>query len=241
MDVLQIKSMTKSYPVANEVQDIFHSLTLEIPLTGITVLLGKSGSGKTTLLRLVAGLEQPQQGTLTFLQNGAEWKPSIGMVFQESRLLPWLTVEENIMLSQETWTMEEIETLLDAVGLDRSYRTGKPDALSGGMAQRVALARALAYHPDLLLMDEPFSALDYFTRRASQDKLIEIEQRTGTAILFVTHNPEEAIRIANRILVLEKGKQPASFEVNRPYPRDPADADLVRLRDEILRTLQAEA
>ena len=162
----QLRQVSKGYPLQDGTQQIFDNLTLSLLLSGITVLVGRSGCGKTTLLRLLAGLEQPQQGEIIFTRDNIAYQPKIGMVFQESRLLPWLTVAENIMLSRSKWQEADALPYLELVGLESSYLHSKPDALSGGMAHRVAIARALAYQPDILLMDEPFAALDYFTRMA---------------------------------------------------------------------------
>ena len=120
------------------------------------------------------------------------------------------------------------------MGLDARELHSKPDALSGGMAHRVAIARALAFKPDLLLMDEPFAALDYFTRMSLQQKLLEIQQKTGTAIIFVTHHVDEALLLADRILVLDKGKTPISLNISVAQPRQVEDSLLVAYKKEIL-------
>lgn len=230
----QLRHITKSYPVAQGRQAIFSDLTLDISLDGITVLVGKSGCGKTTLLRLLANLETPDQGELMFTRDGMPVQPKIGMVFQESRLFPWMSVAENIMLSREGWAADAVLPLMDLVGLDRQYQKSRPAELSGGMAHRVAIARALAYEPDLLLMDEPFAALDYFTRMTLQQKVIEIQRQMHTAVVFVTHNVEEALLLAKRILVLKKGEMPVSFLVDAAYPRRLEDAMLVQRKQEML-------
>jgi sulfonate transport system ATP-binding protein len=233
----QLRHVTKSYPLQQGVQHIFDDLTLQLPLEGITVLVGKSGCGKTTLLRLLANLEKPQQGEILFTRAQTPYQPKVGMVFQESRLLPWLTVAENIMLSQEKWRDEDVLPFLQLVDLDASHLHSKPDALSGGMAHRVAIARALAYRPDLLLLDEPFAALDYFTRMALQQTVIEIQQQTNTAVIFVTHNVDEALLLAKRILVLKKGEMPKSFSIEADYPRHLESAALVQQKKEMLALL----
>ena len=233
----KINQLYKSYPLQDDIQHIFYNLTLDLPLDGITVLLGKSGCGKTTLLRLIANLEQPNDGSIEFLRNHTAYQPKIGMVFQESRLFPWMNVAENIFVSRETFNPEEAIPYLELVGLDARDLYSMPDALSGGMAHRVAIARALAFEPDLLLMDEPFAALDYFTRMSLQQKLLEIEQKTGTAILFVTHHVDEALLIADRILVLDKGKAPVSLDLPAVHPRHLEDALLVQRKKEILELL----
>ena len=232
--ICKLNQVNKSYPLQDDIQHIFLDLTHDLPLDGITVLLGKSGCGKTTLLRLIAGLEQPDSGEITFLKNSAAYQPKIGMVFQESRLFPWMSVAENIFVSRETFSPEEAIPYLELVGLDARDLHSKPDALSGGMAHRVAIARALAFEPDILLMDEPFAALDYFTRMSLQQKLLEIQQKTGTAIIFVTHHVDEALLLANRILVLDKGKAPIPLDISAAQPRHLEDAALVEYKKKIL-------
>ena len=235
--ICQLKNVTKTYASAHGSQEIFSDLTLELPLEGITVLVGRSGCGKTTLLRLLSDLEKPDIGEISFTRMGKKYQPKVGMVFQESRLLPWLTVAENIMLSRSRWQEADVLPFLDMVGLEHSTLHMKPASLSGGMAHRVAIARALVYAPDLLLMDEPFAALDYFTRMALQQKVIEIQQQTNTAVIFVTHNVDEALLLAKRILVLKKGETPVAFPVTETYPRHLEKSVLVQCKQDILRLL----
>ncbi len=237
VSVCRLKSVTKTYVSAHGSQQIFSDLTLELPLEGITVLVGRSGCGKTTLLRLLSDLEKPDVGEISFTRMGKGYQPKVGMVFQESRLLPWLTVAENIMLSRSRWQEADVLPFLDMVGLEHSALHMKPASLSGGMAHRVAIARALVYAPDLLLMDEPFAALDYFTRMALQQKVIEIQQQTNTAVIFVTHNVDEALLLAKRILVLKKGEAPIAFPLTETYPRHLEQPALVQCRQDILRFL----
>ena len=224
--VCRLQHVTKEYPLQKGVQRIFSDLTLDLPLEGITVLVGKSGCGKTTLLRLIAGLEQPEHGKISFIHNQEIIQPKIGMVFQESRLLPWFNVAENIMISKNKWSDADALPFLELVGLDARHLHSKPDALSGGMAHRIAIARALAYAPDLLLMDEPFAALDYFTRMTLQ--------QTVTAVIFVTHNVDEALLLAKQILVLKKGETPVAFSVEEAYPRQLELPALVQRKKAIL-------
>lgn len=232
--ICHFNQLNKSYSINGAQQSIFQHLDLRLPLKGITVLLGKSGCGKTTLLRLMAGLEEPNSGEVLYLQQEKKYQPKIGMVFQENRLFPWLSVEKNILLSQAEQQTQTVQELLQLVGLEEAYRHSMPQQLSGGMAQRVAIARALAYQPDLLLMDEPFAALDYFTRITLQKQLLKIEQQTGTAIIFVTHNLDEALAIADRIFILQKGRQPDFFPVEIAHPRHLEQQSLAALRHKIL-------
>ncbi len=232
--ICKLNQVEKSYPLQDDIQHIFLDLTMDLHLDGITVLLGKSGCGKTTLLRLIANLESPDTGEILFLKDGVANQPKIGMVFQESRLFPWMSVAENIFVSRETFSPEEAIPYLELVGLDVRDLHSKPDALSGGMAHRVAIARALAFEPDILLMDEPFAALDYFTRMSLQQKLLEIQQKTGTAIIFVTHHVDEALLLADRILVLDKGKAPIPLDIVASHPRHLEDTALVQYKKEIL-------
>ncbi len=232
--ICKLNQINKSYPLQDDLQHIFSDLTHALPLDGITVLLGKSGCGKTTLLRLIANLESPDTGEIVFMKDGVPYQPKIGMVFQESRLFPWMDVAKNIFVSRETFEPEEALPYLELVGLDARELHSKPDALSGGMAHRVAIARGLAFEPDLLLMDEPFAALDYFTRMSLQQKILEIQQKTGTAIIFVTHHVDEALLLADRILVLDKGKAPIPLEINVSQPRQLEDPTLVQYKKTIL-------
>ena len=232
--VCRLQHVTKEYPLQKGVQRIFSDLTLDLPLEGITVLVGKSGCGKTTLLRLIAGLEQPEHGKISFIHNQEIIQPKIGMVVQESRLLPWFNVAENIMISKNKWSDADALPFLELVGLDARHLHSKPNALSGGMAHRVAIARALAYAPDLLLMDEPFAALDYFTRMTLQQTVIEIQQQTNTAVIFVTHNVDEALLLAKQILVLKRGETPVAFSVEEAYPRQLELPALVQRKKAIL-------
>lgn len=224
--VYRVKNLTKSY----EKKEIFKNLDLEIKNDEITVILGKSGCGKTTLMRILSKLDRGIQGEVKlYNENNLETQGRFGFVFQESRLLPWFTVKENISIHGKN---KNIDKYLEMIGLE-DYGESYPDELSGGMAQRVALARALSYEPDTLFMDEPFSALDYFTRRQLQKELLKIYEKTKIGIIFVTHNLDEALALAHRILVIKEGKI-LEYRIDKKFPREIEDMELIRLKREII-------
>ena len=207
--------------------DIVSGISLEVHAGETLVLLGRSGSGKTTLLKLINRLLQPQKGAV-FVQGRAttEWDPialrrGIGYVIQEGGLFPHFTVAENVALvpTLEKWdstrTSKRVEELLALVGLDPAEFAGRrPNQLSGGQRQRVGVARALAADPPILLMDEPFGALDPVTRAEMQREFADIARRLGKTIVFVTHDLREARRLATRIVLLESGRIVASSTPN---------------------------
>ena len=206
-------------------------------------VLGPSGCGKTTLLRILAGLEQPTQGSVVFpVEN-----PHVGLVFQESNLMPWRTVMDNILLPLELHGEDEVEAtrkagqMIELVGL-QEFSAAWPASLSGGMAQRVAIARALIQDPDMLLLDEPFGALDALTREKMGIELLRIWQARRKTVVMVTHSISESLLLADRVLVLSP--RPAEIvldlTVTLPRPRGEAvrysrDFQLLsrRLRDAI--------
>jgi len=192
----------------------------------IVSLIGPSGCGKTTALRVAMGLEQASAGRV--LVDGREVKGcgyDRGMVFQHAELLPWLTAMQNVMFGLEMKGVRGAELrdtanrYLDLVGLGTS-KERRPHQLSGGMKQRVGIARALAIDPKVLLMDEPFGALDAQTRETMQDELLQIHARTRKTILFVTHDLDEAVLIADRIVIMREGKVEEILTVPLPRPRD---------------------
>ena len=192
----------------------------------IVVILGASGCGKSTLLRIVAGLEPDYEGSVSV--DGArvrEPSSARGLVFQEHRLLPWLTVEQNVAFGVRELTRDErartVDVHLALVGLSRFARA-YPHQLSGGMAQRVALARALAPRPRLLLLDEPFAALDAITKASMQEELLRISALGRTSLLLVTHDIEEAVFLADRIALMsrEPGTIREVIAIDLPRPRD---------------------
>ncbi|WP_329604263.1 MULTISPECIES: ABC transporter ATP-binding protein [Dethiosulfovibrio] len=199
----KLKSIYKRFSVPGRSEiTALKNVSIEFPIGSFTVVLGKSGCGKTTMLRLMAGLAPPSSGKIV-MKGGR----SVGVVFQEPRLMPWLSVRKNVelVLDKATENTGRIEEILRQVGLSY-FENAMPSQLSGGMSQRVALARALAYEPEILLMDEPFGALDYFTRRKLQQDLSLLVEKRGLTVVLVTHDVEEAIFLASRIVVMGKGR-----------------------------------
>lgn len=203
-------------------------MSLEVPVGGFISLLGPSGCGKSTVLRLLAGLDRPSDGTLNW-PGGKPGRGEIGYVFQEATLLPWATVWENIYLplriagqSREA-SAPDIDAVIRLVGLD-GFEHAKSHQLSGGMRMRTSVARALVTKPRLLLMDEPFAALDEITRFQLNDDLLRIFLQEGCTIVFVTHSVFEAVYLSQRVCVMapRPGRVVAAHDIDLPWPRDAA-------------------
>ncbi|WP_052194453.1 ABC transporter ATP-binding protein [Aureimonas altamirensis] len=220
--MLSIEQLSKVYPNGTTA---LAGLDLDVAEGEIVAIVGGSGCGKSTLLRLISGLDGASHGAVR-LMGSAVTRPveEIGMVFQEPRLLPWLTVGDNVGFGLRHLPAGQrrarVSALLDAVQL-ASYAQRWPKELSGGQAQRVAIARALAPEPSVLLMDEPFSALDAITRTELQDHLVALWQRDKRTFIIVTHDIEEAVALANRILVMRShpGRVSAEIAIDVPRPR----------------------
>lgn len=195
-DSILIQDVQMEYSVDNRTVTVFDRLNLEIKTDEITVITGRSGCGKTTLLRLIAGLEKPTSGAITIPEG-----INIGMMFQEDRLMPWLRCDKNVSLGMKHVSKKEVYDILKLVGLE-GFEGAYPSQLSGGMRQRVALARTLIRKSNFILMDEPFAALDGYTRQDMQKELLRIRQDTGTGIIFVTHDVNEATILGDRIISL---------------------------------------
>ena len=213
---------------------VLDDIDLTIPGGGIVALIGPNGCGKSTLLRVIAGLLGPKSGTAQLDGSSIDGPdPRIGLVFQEPRLLPWRTAADNIAypLDLAGWANERraarVASLMDLVGLDPAVAGSMPSELSGGTAQRVALARALALEPAVLLLDEPFSALDALSREHFDLELLRLWERAATTIVMVTHSIPEAILVADRVVVLSPrpGRVVADIPVDIPRPRTIADLD----------------
>jgi sulfonate transport system ATP-binding protein len=227
---------------ANETQAL-QDINLTVADGEILAILGGSGCGKSTLLRLASGLDHPTAGTVTL--DGAlisEPHPAIGVVFQEPRLLPWLKISDNVGFGlgdlDEATRRERVRRALDRIGL-ANYGDAWPRELSGGQAQRVALARGLVPQPKVLLLDEPFSALDPFTRASLQEALLSLWAAQKPTLIIVTHDVEEAIVLADRIAVMRPspGRIFADIKVDLPRPRERLSDDFIALERRILRAL----
>lgn len=227
---------------ANQTQAL-EGINLSVGDGEILAILGGSGCGKSTLLRLASGLDQPTEGTV--MLDGVtirEPHPAIGMVFQEPRLLPWLRISDNVGFGltelDEATRRERVRRVLDRIGLG-GYGEAWPRELSGGQAQRVAIARALVPQPKVLLLDEPFSALDPFTRASLQQALLSLWVAQKPTLLVVTHDIEEAVVLADRIAVMRPspGRIFAEIGVGLPRPRERLSDDFVALERRILAAL----
>ncbi len=224
------------------------NVDLRVARGEFVVLLGPSGCGKSTLLYMIAGLESVSEGTIRC--GGAEVsQPGTdrGFVFQEASLYPWLTVAENVAFGLKMQGMSKelrlkrAQAILQNVGL-ADAADKRPDQLSGGMRQRVAMARALALNPEALLLDEPFAALDVQTRAKMQDFLISIWRQTGVSMIFVTHHIDEAVALADRVVVFtaRPGGIKEIIPIDLPRPRDPKSPIFHQLSDHLIDLLRDE-
>jgi sulfonate transport system ATP-binding protein len=221
--MLSLNHVGKTY--ANGVRAL-DAVSLTVNLGEIVAVVGGSGCGKSTLLRLVSGLDTPTNGQVA-LDGDAITSPheKIGIVFQEPRLLPWLTVADNVGFGLADRSRSErngrVAQALERVGLSDKAKVW-PRELSGGQAQRVAIARALVTRPEVLLLDEPFSALDAFTRVDLQDHLLDLWADTKPTLVIVTHDVDEAIVLADRVMVMRPrpGRMYETIETDLPRPRD---------------------
>lgn len=242
--LLDVKHLDKNFVGNSGTIQALQDVSFQVHRREFITVIGPSGCGKSTLVRLLAGLETSSGGTIALSGNPVEDPgPDRGMVFQGYTLFPWLTVKRNIMFGLQmqglTDSSAESEALqwIDLIGLDR-FAEHYPHQLSGGMKQRVAIARALATRPKILLMDEPFGALDAQTRAKMQRYLLEIWRNIDITIIFITHDLDEAIYLADRILVLDAhpGRVHDFIEVPVARPRHPtqvADPTFVALKQHI--------
>lgn len=224
---IDIKRLSKEFTTGKTSTVALSDVSLTIEPGSFVSLVGPSGCGKTTLLRLIGGLETPTQGTIEVLGRSAAealQDRAFGFMFQDPTLLPWRTVEDNASLlldvTGQRHHRERVQRLIEIVGLT-GFETSYPAQLSGGMRQRVALARALALEPEVLLMDEPFAALDAITRDRMGEELVKMWDGSRT-VVFVTHSISEATLLSDRVVVLSArpGRVTADLEIDLPRPRD---------------------
>jgi NitT/TauT family transport system ATP-binding protein len=224
---IQLTNVTRRFRMPSGVITALDDVSLSIASRQIVAVVGPNGSGKSTLLRLLAGLIHADQGTITIDGRPvADGDPRVGLVFQEPRLLPWRRAVDNVSFPLQLAGVESrqrrrrADELLHLVGL-QDFADAYPHQLSGGMRQRLAIARALARDPSVLLMDEPFSALDALTRERFNVELLKLWQRTATTIVMVTHSIPEAVFLADRVVVLSPrpGRIVADIAVALPRPR----------------------
>ncbi|WP_404407455.1 ABC transporter ATP-binding protein [Jeotgalibacillus malaysiensis] len=216
----------------------FKHISFTVQKGEIVGILGTSGCGKSTLLRVLSGLEQAYSGTI-HLNDGSG--KGAGVIFQEPRLMPWLSVEDNVLFGFKNPAKyrEQAAHYLSLVGLSE-FSKALPRDLSGGMAQRTAIARALASKPSVLLLDEPFSALDAFTKMQLQDLLLDIWEEEKTTMVMVTHDIDEALHVCDRILVLsgQPGEVAAEIKISQPKPRSRSDLSLASYKEKIFSILE---
>ena len=239
--ILDLRGVSKQFELQGQRIEALREVSLRVRAGEFVCLIGASGCGKSTLLRIVAGFETTSRGQALMREKPITGPgPERGMVFQDYGLFPWLTVRGNIGFGPAARgrpageIKETVERFVALVGLQR-FADAFPHQLSGGMKQRVAIARVLANDADVLLMDEPFGALDAMTRERLQEELLEIWQRTRLTVLFVTHSIEEAILLGDRVVVMSPGpgRIDSEFAVDLPRPRDVVAADFNDMRREL--------
>jgi sulfonate transport system ATP-binding protein len=230
---LQIKNVKKVFQIGSDTVEVLHDINLSIEDGEFISIVGPSGCGKSTLLRMIAGLDTITDGKILYDGKplSKESKKQIGVIFQESRLFPWKSVEKNIefgidgKLSKEE-KKKQVQAHIDFVGL-KGFEKALPSQLSGGMQQRVSIARSLISNPKILLLDEPFGALDAFTKINMQNEITRIWQEEGTTMFLVTHDIEEAVFLGDKIVIMspKPGIIEEVIEVRLPRPRDRNNAD----------------
>ncbi|WP_415713449.1 ABC transporter ATP-binding protein [Maridesulfovibrio sp.] len=237
---IRVWEISKCYRTGDRSVQALDGVTFQVEPGSFVAVIGYSGCGKTTLFRHIAGLEKPDSGIVSFLNHRSQAvpdRPRLGMMFQEPRLLSWLTIQDNLLLALRRTSLDNhersVSEALLQVGM-QEFSQAYPDQLSGGMAQRVALARALCRKPELLLMDEPFGALDALTRLQLQMELARIWAENPMTVLCITHDIGEAVTLADRVLVMADGRIVRDCPVDLPRPRSPGQPGFENLKADIL-------
>ena len=239
---LTINNIKKSYPLGKDgSHKVIDNLSLDISDNEFLVILGPGHCGKSVLLNIIAGLEPPDEGSVMLDGIPVDGpNPAMGMVFQKTGVFPWLTVMENVELGPKFRGVSKEERrakaqrFIDLVGL-QGFENSRPAQLSGGMKQRVGIARAYSNDPEILIMDEPFGALDAQTRYAMEEEVARIWSQEKRTVIFVTNNIEEAIMLGDRIVLLTEcpARLKEIYEVNLPRPRDMMSDEFLSLRQRI--------
>ncbi len=243
MPLLRASNLSKVLSVNGNPFPILEGITFDVNDNEFVCIVGPSGSGKSTLLRMVAGLEKPTGGKISFTAKNGSSDVVVSMVFQSFALFPWLTVMENVCVGLEAKNVPREERLkrassyIDIVGLN-GFEDAYPKELSGGMKQRVGIARSLAVGPDLLCMDEPFSALDVLTAQGLRDEVLTLwhkDELPPSAVLMVTHNLEEAVYMADRVIIISQrpGRMISDMTIELPRPRDRKSPEFMDWVDQV--------
>ncbi len=245
---IRIEHVSKEYESSGRKLKAVDDVSFEIKDSEFICIVGPSGCGKSTLLRMIAGLEPVSSGEILMGDKKVTSpSPEIGFVFQEYTLFPWRTVEKNVEFGLELKKLPQAERTqiaskyLDMVGLSK-FKDSYPHQLSGGMRQRTAIARTLAVNPEILLMDEPFGALDAQTRNILQEQLLDIWHQEKKKVLFVTHNVDEAVFLSDRVIVMtaRPGRIKDIIDINIPRPRIRTETEVNKVRTTILKSLFEE-
>ena len=243
MPLLRASNLSKVLRVNGNPFPILEGITFDVNDNEFVCIVGPSGSGKSTLLRMVAGLEKPTGGKISFTAKNGSSDVVVSMVFQSFALFPWLTVMENVCVGLEAKNVPKearVKTAsryIDIVGLN-GFEDAYPKELSGGMKQRVGIARSLAVGPDLLFMDEPFSALDVLTAQGLRDEVLTLwhqDELPPSAVLMVTHNLEEAVYMADRVIIISQrpGRMISDMTIELPRPRDRKSPEFLDWVDQV--------
>jgi len=240
MSVLKMEDLYRTF---NNGKKAFYPLNFQVEKHEIIGILGTSGCGKSTLLRVLSGLDMEYEGVIKVnreVHRGTHEK--VGFVFQQPRLMPWLTVEENVSFGLKGKDkLSKANKFLDLVCL-KDYHKHYPSELSGGMAQRVAIARALVTTPEILLLDEPFSALDAFTKMNLQDLLLDLWNKCKSTMVLVTHDIDEALYLCDRLFIFrgQPGELVKEISIDTPRPRLRSDVQLAQLKTQVIQQLQLQ-